>query len=153
MKISRIGLISRLGRIQITVEVYEELSKCKYLIKPLVYEIQQGNIGLAESSDYSRLQKKYQRLGIGELSVIASAKQKIAFIEDREAVNQASLNQKDILQIKIPPLPLQQEFVRIVEKLESMRQSQNQSKQQIEDLFSALMQKAFRGELDKSIYV
>lgn len=89
MKISRIGLISRLGRIQITVEVYEELSKCKYLIKPLVYEIQQGNIGLAESSDYSRLQKKYQRLGIGELSVIASAKQKIAFIEDREAENAA----------------------------------------------------------------
>jgi predicted nucleic acid-binding protein len=89
LKISRIGLISRLGRIQITVEVYEELSKCKYLIKPLVYEIQQGNIGLAESSDYSRLQKKYQRLGIGELSVIASAKQKIAFIEDREAENAA----------------------------------------------------------------
>jgi hypothetical protein len=29
-----------------------------------------------------------------------------------------------------------------------MRQSQNQSKQQIEDLFSALMQKAFRGELE-----
>lgn len=89
MKISRIGLISRLGRIQITVEVYEELSKCKYLIKALVHEIQQGNIGLAESSDYSRLQKKYQRLGIGELSVIASAKQKIAFIEDREAENAA----------------------------------------------------------------
>ncbi len=41
-------------------------------------------------------------------------------------------------------LPLQQEFARIVEKIESMRQSQNQSKQQIEDLFSALMQKAFR---------
>lgn len=89
MKISCIGLISRLGRIQITVEVYEELSKCKYLIKPLVYEIQQGNIGLAESSDYSRLQKKYRRLGIGELSVIASAKQKIVFIEDREAENAA----------------------------------------------------------------
>jgi predicted nucleic acid-binding protein len=89
LKISRIGLISKLGRIQITIEVYEELSKCRYLIKSLVYEIQQGNIGLAESSDYSRLQKKYQRLGIGELSVIASAKQKIAFIEDRDAENAA----------------------------------------------------------------
>lgn len=89
MKISRIELISRLGRIQITVEVYEELSRCRYLIKPLVYEIQQGNIGLAELGDYSRLQKKYQRLGIGELSVIASAKQKIVFIEDREAENAA----------------------------------------------------------------
>jgi hypothetical protein len=28
-----------------------------------------------------------------------------------------------------------------------MRQSQNQSKQQIENMFGALMQKAFRGEL------
>ena len=89
MKINRIELISKLGRIQITVEVYEELSKCRHLIKPLVHEIQQGNIGLAESGDYSRLQKKYQRLGIGELSVIASAKQKIAFIEDRDAENAA----------------------------------------------------------------
>ncbi len=57
------------------------------------------------------------------------------------------------IRIPIPPLPLQQKFARIVEKVESMRQFQNQSKQQIEDLFSALMQKAFRGELDKSIYV
>ncbi len=51
------------------------------------------------------------------------------------------------LKIVVPPLPLQQKFARIVEKIESMRQSQNQSKQQIEDLFSALMQKAFRGEI------
>jgi type I restriction enzyme S subunit len=49
--------------------------------------------------------------------------------------------------IFIPPLPLQQKFARIVEKIETMRQSQNQSKQQIEDLFSTLMQKAFRGEI------
>ncbi len=49
--------------------------------------------------------------------------------------------------IILPPLPLQQKFARIFEKIESMRQSQNQSKQHIEDLFSTLMQKAFRGEL------
>ena len=85
MKISRLDLISRLGSIQITIEVYEELSKCRYLIKPLVDEIQQGNIWLAEQRDYSHLQKKYPRLGAGELSVIASAKDKIAFIEDRDA--------------------------------------------------------------------
>jgi type I restriction enzyme S subunit len=51
------------------------------------------------------------------------------------------------IRIFVPPLPLQQKFASIVEKVESMRQSQNQSKQQIEDLFSALMQKAFRGEI------
>jgi type I restriction enzyme S subunit len=67
----------------------------------------------------------------------------------KKAVNQASINQGDVtsLPILLPPLPLQQKFARIVENIESMRQSQNQSKQQIEDLFSALMQKAFRGEI------
>lgn len=53
----------------------------------------------------------------------------------------------NLFPIILPPLPLQQKFTRIVEKIESMRQSQNQSKQQIADLFSALMQKAFRGEI------
>jgi len=80
LKINQIELISRLGRIFITVEVYEELSKCRYLIKPLVNEIHKGNIGLMESGDYSGLQKKYPRLGSGELSVIFCAKDKIAFI-------------------------------------------------------------------------
>ena len=87
MKIDQIELISRLGRIFITVEVYEELSKCRFLIKPLVNEIHNGNIGLMESGDYSRLHKKYPRLGSGELSVIFCARDKIAFIEDREAEN------------------------------------------------------------------
>ncbi|MCG2727091.1 MAG: restriction endonuclease subunit S, partial [Candidatus Methanoperedenaceae archaeon] len=63
------------------------------------------------------------------------------------------LNELKKIKLPIPSLFLQQKFARIVEKIESMRQTQNQSKQQIEDLFSALMQKAFSGELDKSIYV
>ena len=38
-----------------------------------------------ESSDFASLQNKYPELGIGELSVIASAKSKIVFMEDRKA--------------------------------------------------------------------
>ncbi len=38
------------------------------------------------------------------------------------------------VKIPLPPIPTQ-------------RRSQNQSKQQIEDMFGALMQKAFRGEI------
>jgi type I restriction enzyme S subunit len=57
------------------------------------------------------------------------------------------LNELNKIKLPIPSLHLQQKFARIVEKIESMRQSQNQSKQQIQDLFSALMQKAFRGEI------
>jgi len=58
-----------------------------------------------------------------------------------------SMNKLKSISIPIPPLPLQQKFARIIEKIEYMRQSQKQSKQHIEDLFSALMQKAFRGEI------
>lgn len=63
-------------------------------------------------------------------------------------LNTINTNKVRNVKISLTPLPLQQEFARIVEKVEAMRQSQNQSKQQIEDLFSALMQKAFRGELE-----
>lgn len=45
------------------------------------------------------------------------------------------------------PRPLQQKFASIVEKVEAMRANQKSSKQEIENLFGALMQKAFRGEL------
>lgn len=71
------------------------------------------------------------------------------FLSRRRGVRQKNLSQSIIknFEIPLPPLPLQQKFARIVEKVESMRRSQNQSKQQVEDLFSALMQKAFRGEI------
>jgi type I restriction enzyme S subunit len=71
------------------------------------------------------------------------------FLSRRRGVRQKNLSQSIItnFDIPLPPLPLQQKFARIVEKIEAMRQSQNQSKQQIEDLFSTLKQKAFRGEI------
>ena len=133
-------MISRLGRIQITVEVYEELGKCRYLIKPLVYEIQQGNIGLTESSDYSRLQKKYQRLGIGELSVIASAKQKIAFIEDRDAENAAK--EEGLKVYNIPEVLLAGKITGKFEKTEIL------------EIISALREKdgyLFKKEIEKEL--
>ena len=46
-----------------------------------------------------------------------------------------------------PPLPLQQKFAAIVEQVEHLGQQHKQSKQEAEDLFNALMQKTFRGEL------
>jgi predicted nucleic acid-binding protein len=73
------------GRIGITIEVYEELSKCRTLVKPLINEIHEGNLWVVESSDYSHLQKKHPKLGAGELSVITAAGDRVAFIEDRDA--------------------------------------------------------------------
>ncbi len=72
-------------RLFITMEVYEELSRCKTLVKPLVKNLQKGNIEIIQSSDLVGLQDKYPELGTGELSVIASAGDKVALIEDRKA--------------------------------------------------------------------
>ena len=51
------------------------------------------------------------------------------------------------IDVQCPPLHLQKKFVRIIEILEVISQNQTQSRQHIDDLFNALMQQAFRGEL------
>lgn len=63
--------------------------------------------------------------------------------------SQANLFQGKIkkLSIPLPPIHLQQQFAYFVERVELMRQSQSRSVQEIDDLFNALMQKAFTGEL------
>ncbi|SCG85309.1 restriction endonuclease subunit S [Methanobacterium congolense] len=67
----------------------------------------------------------------------------------KKAVNQASINQKDVnsLNILLPPIALQNQFAEIVKKVEQLKKHQKQSKQEIDNLFNALMQKAFKGEL------
>ena len=51
------------------------------------------------------------------------------------------------IKIPLPPLPLQQTFASLVEHVEKLKGKQNQSLKEIEQLFNALMQKAFNGEL------
>jgi type I restriction enzyme S subunit len=46
-----------------------------------------------------------------------------------------------------PPIELQNKFSSIVKEVESMKEQQKHSKEQIDNLFNALMQKAFKGEL------
>jgi predicted nucleic acid-binding protein len=91
-------------KLSVTTEVYEELSRSKSLIKPLAKVLQKENIEIVESTDYMNLQGKYPELGIGELSVIASAKDRIAFIEDRKAEKVAE--KEGVLVFNIPELLL-----------------------------------------------
>lgn len=49
--------------------------------------------------------------------------------------------------IPLPPLPAQQEFASLVEKVESLRVEQRDSENGLEHLSNSLMQRAFRGEL------
>jgi len=64
-------------------------------------------------------------------------------------VAQANLSLTQVRKIKIPlpPLPLQKKFSSIVEKVEKIKEHQKQSEEEINNLFNALMQRAFRGEL------
>ena len=49
--------------------------------------------------------------------------------------------------IPLPPIKLQEKFVSIVQEVEKLKEKQNTSKIEIDELFNSLMQKAFTGEL------
>jgi type I restriction enzyme, S subunit len=51
------------------------------------------------------------------------------------------------LKIPLPPIELQNKFSSIVREVELMKEQQKKSKEQINNLFNVLMQKAFKGEL------
>jgi type I restriction enzyme S subunit len=67
----------------------------------------------------------------------------------KPAVNQASLNQSDIkcLQIFLPPLPLQRNFVRTVQAVDTLGEVQRAGLSAIDQCFASLQHRAFRGEL------
>ncbi len=88
-------------KVYVTFEVYEELSRCKDLVKLLVDAMRWYRIELIESEDYSELEKEHPELGKGELSVIASAKGRIAFIEDRKAERVAEAVGIDVFNIPV----------------------------------------------------
>jgi len=62
---------------------------------------------------------------------------------------QPKITQRPILEIPViaPPIELQNQFALIVEKVESLKENQQKSTEDINQLFDALMQKAFNGEL------
>ena len=62
----------------------------------------------------------------------------------RQAFN---FEQVRAFQIHLPPLPEQQKFAPLVEKVEELRGKQRESERELENLFQSLMQRAFRGEL------
>lgn len=70
----------------------------------------------------------------------------------KKAVNQASVNQQDVtgLLVPQPPIDLQKKFSSIVEKVEGIKSHYQQSIANLESLYGALSQQAFKGELDLS---
>ncbi|MEK6881545.1 MAG: restriction endonuclease subunit S, partial [Nanoarchaeota archaeon] len=73
----------------------------------------------------------------------------IASIQKVVAQPNINAQQYSSLQIPLPPIELQQKFSSIVEHVEKMKEKQKESGEQIKNLFNALVQKAFKGELIK----
>jgi len=59
-----------------------------------------------------------------------------------------SMGNLSALKVPVPPLELQKKFASIVQQVKQMCNCQQESKAHIDDLFNALMQKAFKGELN-----
>lgn len=64
------------------------------------------------------------------------------------AVPQLTARQLSLLEIPVPPLSLQTEFANRVEVIESQKAAMLASLSELEDNFNALMQQAFKGELE-----
>jgi type I restriction enzyme S subunit len=62
------------------------------------------------------------------------------------------INLKDVRALKLiqPPLEIQNEFAAIVKRFDNLKTLYQQSLDQVENLYSVLSQKAFKGELDLS---
>lgn len=67
----------------------------------------------------------------------------------KHAVNQSSINQKDVqsFRINVPPLPLQKNFARRIAAVEKLKASHRASLAEMDALFASLQHRAFRGEL------
>ena len=67
----------------------------------------------------------------------------------RDAVNQSSINQQDVrsLELRLPPLTRQLDFVSTTQKVEGLRTRFQELQSSDDNLFQSLAQRAFRGEL------
>jgi type I restriction enzyme, S subunit len=67
----------------------------------------------------------------------------------KHAVNQSSINQQDVkgFRVLVPPLSLQQEFARRVAAVEQLKSAHRRSLDKLDELFTSLQHRAFRGEL------
>ena len=63
------------------------------------------------------------------------------------ALKQINLRDVRIIEFINPPLPLQNQFAEIVEKVEAMKETYSESLRELENLYGSLRQRAFKGEL------
>lgn len=68
----------------------------------------------------------------------------------KDAVNQSSINQSDVkeFEIRVPPLELQRKYVELRNRIRGTQKRAKRHQKRVDDLFNALLYRAFRGELE-----
>lgn len=89
-------------------------------------------------------------LYLSHLFTIENFKKKM--LQSGRGANIQNINQKLLgeLKIPLPSLQLQNKFVEVVEKVETLKQKYQTHLQELENLYGGISQKAFKGELDLS---
>lgn len=82
-------------------------------------------------------------------NIISSASLRKVLENSAKGITMKNLNSGIVenLKIPVPPIELQSQFARIVEKTEALKTQYQQSLQELENLYGGLSQKAFKGEL------
>jgi len=96
--------------------------------------------------DHSKINSKFLKFAINHPFVKRQADKSI------KGAGVPDLHLIEIKKFKIPfpKKDLQEKFARIVEKVENMKTKNQESLQELENLYASLSQKAFKGELDLS---
>ncbi len=131
--VNRVNSIEHLGKIGVVPEISE----------PMVYESNMMRFRLHHEAMLPVYLTHFWRTQYLKSQINSKAK---------KAVNQASVNQQDVIGLLVPqpPIGLQKLFSNIVEKVEGITSRYQQSLNDLEALHGALSQRAFKGELDLS---
>ncbi len=151
-----------------------EIKEIKVLTSDLEkYALFEGDIVLTEGGDPDKLGRGYVwheeipncihqnhifrvRLTDNDLvpeylsTLIGSVYGKIYFLKSaKQTTGIATINSRQLKRfpVLIPPITIQNQFAEIVQKVKEIKDQQEQSQQEIDNLFNTLMQKAFKGEL------
>lgn len=142
---------------------FENLISGKYLftsehilyskIRPYLNKVAMPDFTGICSADIYPIKPKSNHINKYFLRYILMSKQFLAYADNNsDRANIPKINRKALIQysFSLPPLPLQNQFAAIVEKVESIKAKQAQSLAELENLYASLSQRAFKGELDLS---
>lgn len=145
----------------ITEEKFEELSQYRLALNDVIVA-RRGEIGrcalvktdskllCGTGSMFVRITSKYSPILLQFMIFRTSLK---SFLESQaKGVTMKNLNSSILENIEVinPPIDLQKQFSGVVKKVEGIRSRYKQSLTDLETLYGALSQKAFKGELDLS---